>query len=319
MTSPILCFDQLDLRYASSSVQGRRPYNEDRAYSVHPLIGTQLSDRSTSFFAVYDGHGGEDCAEWCSRQLHNHITRSPDYHRVGSKHLAIEQGFFSCDEELLVKHAEKEAESGTTCSCVLIDHSFIYSGNCGDTRNILCRGGEAIVLTRDHKPTDSEEQTRIESAGAKVTIHQPPPPKNGTLRRGPIPIQAYVELGDAGLAVSRAFGDRSFKLNKEKSSTEQVIVCSPHLTITERKDNDEFILLASDGLWNFLPQEKIIEFVRSRLNSSIASERDLEDIVNKLTQLALDKKSNDNVTVTLIAFNQNKNQEETKNESEKTN
>src|SRR5690348_13770904 len=66
------------LRYSSSSVQGRRPYNEDRCQVCHPLLGCQLKDRSTSYFAVFDGHGGEDAAEWTSKHLHDFIAQQPE-------------------------------------------------------------------------------------------------------------------------------------------------------------------------------------------------------------------------------------------------
>ena len=60
--------------------------------------------------------------------------------------------------------------------------------------------------------------------------------------------------------------------------------------------------MASDGLWNFVSDEVVVDFVRARLQSESDGERDVEDIACKLVQLALDKKSNDNVTVTLVVF-----------------
>jgi len=317
----------LDLRFAFSSVQGRRPYNEDRAQAIHPLLSNSSpasssltssssspsssssssgGDRSCSFFAVFDGHGGEECADYCSRHLHTHISSAADFLLVGSRQRALASGFVSLDEQLLSRaESDREAESGTTCSCVMIDHHFLYSGNCGDTRNVLCRNGEAIVLSVDHKPTDEFERLRVETAGAKVTVQQPPPPKtpHATLRKA-LSVQAYVELGEGGLAVSRALGDRAFKGNKILPLDRQAIVCTPHVSATERSANDEFLILASDGLWNFVDETKVVEFVRTRLHSDDASERDLDDIVNKLTQFALDKKSNDNVTVLLVVLPQ---------------
>ena len=296
--------DQQELRYASSSVQGRRPYNEDRSHVLHPLIGSSLNDRSTSFFAVYDGHGGEDAAEWCSRHMHDCIAAQSEYNS-DNKQIAIEKGFLSCDQKLLSHSsaastaAPSSQQSGTTCGCVVLDSKYIYAGNCGDTRSILSRSHQpAIPLSIDHKPCDPAEQSRIESAGATVSVQNIPIVRNG---KKTVMVQSYVELGESGLAVSRALGDFGFKRREGRSEDEQAVICRPYVGRWEREDSvDEFILLASDGLWNFVDTERIVEFVRERLNSDDDSERDCEDIVNKLTQFALDKKSNDNVTVLLV-------------------
>ena len=299
-------FDLQELRYSSSSVQGRRPYNEDRSHVLHPLLGSQLSDRSTSFFAVYDGHGGEEAAEWCSRHMHDCIAAQSEYDGE-NKQTAIEKGFQTCDQKLLAVSATAATkppsgqQSGTTCGCVLIDSSFIYAGNCGDTRSILSRSNQPpVALSVDHKPCDPAEQSRIEAAGGTVSVQNIPIVRNG--KKG-VMVQSYVELGESGLAVSRALGDFGFKRCEAKGEDEQPVICRPYTTRCERRDaEDEFILMASDGLWNFVDTERCVEFVRERLMSEDEAERDIEDIVNKLTQFALDKKSNDNVTVLLVVL-----------------
>ena len=299
--------DQQELRYAASSVQGRRPYNEDRSHVLHPLLGSSLSDRSTSFFAVYDGHGGEHAADWCSRHMHDCIAAQSEYGGT-DKHVAIEKGFLSCDQKLLSSFssaapaaAPNSQQSGTTCGCVLIDSQYIYAGNCGDTRSILSRSQQPPVpLSVDHKPCDPTEQSRIEAAGGTVSSQNIPIVRNG---KKSVMVQSYVELGESGLAVSRALGDFGFKRSEGKSEDEQAVICRPYIGRWERQDSvDEFVLLASDGLWNFVETERCVEFVRERLLSDDEAERDVDDIVNKLTQFALDKKSNDNVTVLLVVL-----------------
>jgi protein phosphatase 2C family protein 2/3 len=309
--------EAVDLLHASSTVQGRRPYNEDRCEARHPLIiPKREKDRGVSFFAVYDGHGGESCAEWCSQQLHAHIASQPTF-KGTTKDRAIHTGFFSCDFACLAEQnkAENPLEpSGTTVSCLLVDHHHYYAGNIGDTRTLLCRNGRCIDLSKDHKPTDEEEKKRVESGGGRVNVTEH---KLVNKRTGKVTVitQAYVELQDKGLAVSRAFGNPAFKSNKEKKEEEQIIVCTPHIVKEERQTNlDEFILLASDGLWIVMENQAACDWVRKELadhvptpNLSPSQEAEeqqdlLNSICNRLTQLALDKKSNDNVTVLLVLF-----------------
>ncbi len=309
--------EAIDLLHASSTVQGRRPYNEDRCEARHPLnIPKREKDRGVSFFAVYDGHGGEACADWCSHQLHSHILSQPTF-KGNTKERAIYSGFFACDAACLAEQNKADnplEHSGTTVSCLVIDHHHYYAGNIGDTRTILCRNGKCVDLSKDHKPTDDEERKRVESGGGKVNVTEH---KLVNKRTGKVTVitQAYVELGDKGLAVSRAFGNPAFKGNKEKKEEEQIIVCTPHIVKEERQPNlDEFILLASDGLWTVMDNQAACEWVRNQLlaheptpNLTAAQEAEeqqdlLNSICNRLTQYALDKKSNDNVTVLLVLF-----------------
>lgn len=276
-------FPECDIRIAQSTVQGRRQYNEDRQDCRHPLIPVKRpKDSSTSFFAVYDGHGGEWTAQYCVDNLHECLAKQPNYHATSkNKDQALAKAFQLCDANCLTEQETSGERSGTTAVVVLVDSQFIYSANCGDSRAVLCRDGTAIELSRDHKPTDTEERNRIESAGGKV-----PAGSN------------YAELNDKGLAVSRAFGNLLFKQNPGKKVEEQIIVSTPYQTKLRRELSDEFILLASDGLWNIMDNQKACDWVRDRLCKS----DDLEDIVCKLTQYALDRKSQDNVTAVLIVF-----------------
>ncbi len=233
--------------------------------------------------------------------------------------------------------------SGTTAVTVLVDHTDIVTGNVGDTRAILCRSDLPIELSVDHKPTDLIERRRIECAGGRVTI--PVLPAAYLQRNANSPalkalqaqaVGGYAELGDKGLAVSRAFGDISFKLNKSLPHDQQVVISVPTVKYLQRdQTRDQFIVLCTDGLTNIADNQDIVSFVRERLVAAFTTEsyntlqdrmnamsgayinsRDLsvtasphrndvqiiEDIANELTQYALDLESNDNITVVIAVF-----------------
>jgi len=94
---------------------------------------------------------------------------------------------------------------------------ILYCANAGDARGVLCRGGKAIRLTYDHKGSDKQEAKRIMDAGGFVMSGR----VNGVL------------------AVTRSLGDSSMK---------EFVVGSPYTTETELCDEDEFIILACDGV-----------------------------------------------------------------------
>lgn len=93
----------------------------------------------------------------------------------------------------------------------------LYSANAGDARGVLCRSGKAVRLTYDHKGTDKQEAKRITDAGGFVMSGR----VNGVL------------------AVTRSLGDSSMK---------EFVVGAPYTTETELCEEDEFLILACDGV-----------------------------------------------------------------------
>jgi len=137
-------------------------------------------------------------------------------------------------------------DSGTTAIVAVVKGNHLYIANVGDSRCVLCRNGKAVELSTDHKPEDTEEFNRIEKAGAKVT-------DNGRV--------------NGGLNLSRALGDHVYKLNKELLPEDQAITANPELREIELNKDDEFMVLACDGVWNVMTSEEVVQFVKEKLES----------------------------------------------------
>lgn len=121
----------------------------------------------------------------------------------------------------------------------------LYVANAGDSRCVLCRDGEAVELSLDHKPEDQPEMERIVKAGGKVT-------DDGRV--------------NGGLNLSRALGDHAYKKNKDLPAEEQMISALPDIkTATLDLEKDEFMVLACDGIWNFMSSQNVVNFIRARL------------------------------------------------------
>lgn len=310
----------LSLRVGSSCVQGHRPYQEDRVSIHHPLVMPDGKvDHSLSFFGVFDGHGGSWAAEYAVKRLHAFVAKEKDLLPTDTTtgpvpiELAILRAFHDFDKELSLQSDEGAHSTGTTAAVALIDKDYIYVGNAGDSRCVLCNNFQAQCLTIDHKPTDAPELERIEAAGGRVP-------------------NRYVELEDRGLAVSRALGDLFFKRNKSVGVEQQVVISTPHLQRIPRRSDDQFLLLASDGLWNVMSDQQACDFVlRSRqapapaalglagdgidpnsigslgpglsAHISAAFMESMDDSCSRLTQRALDLRSKDNISVLVIELN----------------
>ncbi|RUS92197.1 hypothetical protein EGW08_000050 [Elysia chlorotica] len=139
---------------------------------------------------------------------------------------------------------EPGSDSGCTACVLLKQGNKLMVANSGDSRCVLARAGQAIDLSFDHKPEDEPERTRIEKAGGKVTA-------DGRV--------------NGGLNLSRAIGDHVYKRNTEVSAREQMITALPDVQMEELCDKDQFIVIACDGIWNYMSSQEVVDYVLLKL------------------------------------------------------
>ncbi|CAM9330494.1 unnamed protein product [Ectocarpus sp. 12 AP-2014] len=129
---------------------------------------------------------------------------------------------------------------------LLVGGKTLVVANAGDSRCVVSRNGVAVDMSTDHKPEDDIELNRIEKAGGAV-------------------VDGRVQ---GNLNLSRAIGDLMYKADEALSPEEQMITADPELKTLELTPQDEFIVLACDGVWNSLSSQETIDFVRTRLKDS---------------------------------------------------
>jgi len=279
----------LGLRYGVASVQGRRQYMED----MHQAVGFDASQQAASvvglthFFAVFDGHGGKRAASWA----HTHLVpavlkelagwssgRSPDAPAPDQSTLdnAVISAFHSTDRDFLETALQQGIPDGSTAVTAMIQEPApgtrkerrLLVANLGDSRCVMVRNdGSAQALSTDHKPNRPEERARIQAAGGQV-IHA----------------GCWRVQGD--LAVSRAFGDAHLK-RWGVSST-------PDLTTHTLTARDQYVVLASDGLWDVVDEQQCA--------SSVLRAADPLGAARSLCDLATTRGSMDNITVLVVAL-----------------
>ena len=120
---------------------------------------------------------------------------------------AFEKALMDIDAELrkLPEVESGQDQSGSTSVMTLFSPQFVVCANTGDSRAVLCRGGEAVALSHDHKPYNPGEKERIEAAGSQVKFNR----VNGDL------------------AVSRALGDFVYKRCETVTEAEQAVTAFP--------------------------------------------------------------------------------------------
>ena len=241
-------------------MQGWRCEMED-AHHARTGLSEELKD--WSYFAVFDGHAGYKVSEHCAKHLLQCIIQTDEF-RQNDIVKGIHTGFLKLDEKMRdIPDLASGDKSGTTAVCAFISKEHIFIANCGDSRAVLCRNGSPIFSTQDHKPILPGEKERIQNAGGSVMIQR----VNGSL------------------AVSRALGDYDFKNVKDLGQCEQLVSPEPEIFCQERNPQDEFLILACDGVWDVMSNENVCKFVHNRLSIT----DNLEDVANQVIDTCLHK------------------------------
>ncbi|XP_043195083.1 protein phosphatase 1B-like [Amphibalanus amphitrite] len=274
------------LQYALASEQGWRTEMED-AHCAVSGVSEQLRD--WSFFAVFDGHAGSKVSAFCSQTLLSHILQSEQMSPETLRQLAGDEtalaesvrsglvsGFLRLDERMRSEPDVETDKSGSTAVCALVSPTHVFVANCGDSRALMCRRGEIALSTTDHKPINPGEKERIEKAGGNVMIQR----VNGSL------------------AVSRALGDYDYKNVSGKGQCEQLVSPEPEVYVEKRQADDEFLVLACDGVWDVFDNTDLCQFVRSRLRVTDK----LDEVVNQILDTCFYKGSKDNMSTVVIVF-----------------
>ncbi|KAJ5863317.1 hypothetical protein N7455_007385 [Penicillium solitum] len=276
--------------YGVSAMQGWRISMEDAHATILDLQAkyTGITDKPTdpehrlAFFGVYDGHGGDKVALFTGENLHKIVSRQ-DAFAKGDIEQALKDGFLATDRAILEDPRYEEEVSGCTASTAIISQKKIWVANAGDSRSVLGVKGRAKPLSFDHKPQNEGEKARITAAGG------------------------FVDFGrvNGNLALSRAIALSSLP-------EQQIVTAYPDVTVHELTDDDEFLVIACDGIWDCQSSQAVVEFVRR----GIAAKQPLAQISENMMDNCLASNSEtggvgcDNMTMTVIGLLQGKTKEE---------
>ncbi|CAL4971433.1 unnamed protein product [Urochloa decumbens] len=246
--------------YGVASSPGKRASMEDFSEArIDDVDGEKVG-----MFGVYDGHGGVRAAEYVKQHLFSNLIKHPKF--ISDTKAAIAETYNHTDSEFLKADSSQTRDAGSTASTAIIVGDRLLVANVGDSRAVICKGGQAIAVSRDHKPDQTDERQRIEDAGGFVMWA-------GTWRVGGV------------LAVSRAFGDKLLK---------QYVVADPEIKEEVVDSSLEFLILASDGLWDVVTNEEAVAMIKPI--------QDPQEAADKLLQEASKRGSSDNITVVIVRF-----------------
>ena len=239
---------------ASVSNAGRSPMtmckpNQDRCWTVDSFA----SIPGQYFCGVADGHGvnGHDVSGLIKSQLPRILEQHLGMDGTNPKS-ALSKAYTTLNESICASAADTTL-SGSTCVSVLLQGRDLYCANVGDSRAVmgsLKPSGEwtATALSTDHKPDCPSEQKRIIAAGGRVG------PYRGSQGEALGPHRVWLKTKEfPGLAMSRSFGD--------KVAATVGVIAEPQVTHTAIGGTDKIVIIASDGVWEFLSNMEAVWIV----------------------------------------------------------
>eukprot|EP00927_Polykrikos_kofoidii_P022180 TRINITY_DN20756_c0_g1_i1.p1 TRINITY_DN20756_c0_g1~~TRINITY_DN20756_c0_g1_i1.p1 ORF type:complete len:351 (+),score=65.13 TRINITY_DN20756_c0_g1_i1:142-1194(+) len=283
------------LAWGYSCMQGWRISMEDAHFTIAEIAGVP----DTAIFGVMDGHGGDHVARFCKHNLPAEISEIATNSAHKDVSSILIDSFHRMDEMLLEQAEKGWGRSSTWVGCTanvcLVGPEQIVVANAGDSRAVLCRHGQAVPLSEDHKPNLPGELQRISNAGGTVERQQA-----GTI------VQYRV---NGNLNLSRSIGDLEYKKNADLGPAEQMICSTPDVSTFKREARDEFIVLCCDGVWDVMGNQDVVDFVRARLigNSSVVLSKIAEELLDNCVSHDLSATGGlggDNMTAVIVVFRQ---------------
>ncbi len=246
------------LNYGLASLQGQRPYQEDRAI-------VERINNSYTLAAVFDGHRNDAAADFLAKNfphiIYQQLTNQLNKNLSRSSILNALNKSFHDANHLLSEYLQKQSiMSGSTGAVALIRHNELYIAYVGDSRIVHSNG---TALTKDHKFNNPTEKARI------FAFNQDKPAILDAIAKNGFIYLPSLSLDGDGVAMTRAFGD----FNLEATG----LIVEPDMSSRTMKSG-EFIIIASDGIWDVLSDKEAAEFVKDRILQRISLDRIAEEL-----------------------------------------
>lgn len=269
---------------AAYQVKGERDEQQDRYVAMQLNTGTFL-------VGVFDGHGdhGARIADVLAKIFPSVLTSKLKDDSTTSQIIkGLKDTFKYMDELLKSRETTKSEDSGSTAVVVVVTQTHYICANVGDSRAVIIKrvknlldGSVSLsngsVLSTDHDVKNATEVARARSAGADME-------------------DEYFLVGEAGLQLSRAFGD--FEM---KCGTPPVLLCIPDIRVVKRQSDDAFLWLFSDGITDAMINYEHDWYVKLASKLVASGEITTRDLVKHIVNDAYTGLSPDKPTVSADA------------------
>ncbi|CAN1257844.1 Probable protein phosphatase 2C 38 [Linum perenne] len=236
---------------------------EDQSQVESGLMSSLESGPQGTFVGVYDGHGGPEAARFVNERLFDNIKT-----------------FLATDEEFLTlvkdqwMYKPQIASVGACCLVGIICSGLLYIANAGDSRAVLGRMEKTMKEVKAIQ-LSSEHNASIESVREELHALHPDDPQIVVLKHKVWRVKGLIQvsrsLGDAYL--KRAEFNREPLLAKFRlpnSFDKPILLAEPAITVQKLVPEDQFLIFASDGLWEHLTNQEAVDIVQNCPRNGVA-------------------------------------------------
>ncbi|KAL1532779.1 [pyruvate dehydrogenase (acetyl-transferring)]-phosphatase [Salvia divinorum] len=264
--------------FSMAVIQANKVLEDQCQVESGPMSSLEAGPRGT-FVGIYDGHAGPEASQFINNHLFKNIKRytlesqemSTDV--IKSAYLATEDQFLS----MVKKQWEIKPHIASVGSCCLVGivcNGMIYTANAGDSRVVLARleksGKEvkAVQLSDEHNAS-------FESVREELRSLHPEDPKIVVLKHKVWRVKGLIQ-------VSRSIGDAYLKkaeFNKPPLLAKfripdpiekPILLAEPSIHVQKLQHEDQFLIYASDGLWEHLSNQEAVDIVHHSPRNGVA-------------------------------------------------
>lgn len=201
---------------------------------------TQILENGVFYAGIYDGHNGSEAATLCAQMMPEIINA--EYRSQKPTINILRNAFLKCDRNVT-------GNSGTTASVVLLCKNYLVVAHVGDSRVVICHKGNAVNITEDHHIEWEPERDRIKEAERLLGI------------------SLICGQRVDGLMLTRSIGDHNLS---------NVILAYPVVHELFINDDDDFIIMASDGFWDVCSGSEATQLIKAR---NLSDEREIAEML----------------------------------------
>ncbi|XP_019452610.1 PREDICTED: probable protein phosphatase 2C 64 isoform X2 [Lupinus angustifolius] len=255
--------------FSMAVVQANNLLEDQSQVESGSLSSNEFGPHGT-FVGVYDGHGGPETSRFINDHLFHHLKRFTSEQQSMSTDVirkafqATEDGFMS----LVARQWSVKPQIAAVGSCCLVSvicNGTLYVANAGDSRAVL---GSIVKATGEVLATQlsTEHNASIESVRQELHSLHPDDPNVVVLKHNVWRVKGIIQI-------SRSIGDvylKKAEFNREplyakfrvrEPFKRPILSSEPSITVHQLQPHDQFIILASDGLWEHLSNQEAVDIV----------------------------------------------------------
>ncbi|XP_057501208.1 probable protein phosphatase 2C 46 [Actinidia eriantha] len=252
---------------------------EDQSQIESGSLSTHDSGPYGTFVGIYDGHGGPETSRYINEHLFQHLKRftseqqSMSVEVIKKAFQATEEGFLSIVTKKWPMNPQIAAV-GSCCLVGIICNGTLYISNLGDSRAVLGRlvksTGEVLAIQ-----LSAEHNVAIESVRQEMKSLHPDDSKIVVLKHNVWRVKGLIQI-------SRSIGDvylKKAEFNREplfakfrlrEPFQKPILSAEPSITVHQLQPHDQFLIFASDGLWEHLSNQEAVDIVQNHPHSGSA-------------------------------------------------